>query len=85
MVQKRIPSLTNDSEIEEGYEKMAEGWPRKLKSALHEDELDLTKRPLFNCDSCGEEGLIWSYYCEDCDLICIPDVLLIVIRRRRGK
>ncbi|XP_073280152.1 probable nucleoredoxin 1 [Primulina huaijiensis] len=59
-------------EIEEGYEKMAEGWPKKLKSVLHEDELDLTKRQFFNCDSCGEEGQIWSYYCEDCDFDLHP-------------
>ncbi|XP_073295181.1 probable nucleoredoxin 1 [Primulina huaijiensis] len=71
--------------IEEGHEKMAEGWPKKLKSSLHEDELVLTKRPFFNCDSCNKEGLIWSYYCEDCDFDLHPRCAFDSDHEKKGK
>ncbi|KAK6133621.1 hypothetical protein DH2020_032651 [Rehmannia glutinosa] len=64
-------------EIEEEYEKMAEGWPEKVKyEKLHEHELVLTKREVFNCDGCSEEGRVWSYYCEDCDFDLHPKCAL---------
>ncbi|GFP80097.1 probable nucleoredoxin 1, partial [Phtheirospermum japonicum] len=55
-------------EIEREDEKMAEGLPEKVKrEKVHEHELTLTRRQVFNCDGCGEEGRVWSYYCGDCD------------------
>ncbi|KAL0327259.1 UNVERIFIED_CONTAM: putative nucleoredoxin 1 [Sesamum angustifolium] len=63
-------------EIEAAQEKMAEGWPKNSKSALHDHELALTKRRFFNCDGCGEEGCVWSYYCEECDFDLHPKCAL---------
>ncbi|KAK4423825.1 putative nucleoredoxin 1 [Sesamum alatum] len=63
-------------EIEAAQEKMAEGWPKNSKSDLHDHELVLTKRQFFNCDGCGEEGRIWSYYCEECDFDLHPKCAL---------
>ncbi|PIN25109.1 Thioredoxin, nucleoredoxin [Handroanthus impetiginosus] len=63
-------------EIEASYEKMAESWPKKVKYPVHDHELILTKHQFFNCDGCGEEGRVWSYYCEDCDFDLHPKCAL---------
>ncbi|KAL5723840.1 protein-disulfide reductase [Ranunculus cassubicifolius] len=55
-------------ELEEEIEKTAEGWPQKVKFALHvEHELVLSLRVDYTCDACNELGGGWSYYCEECD------------------
>ncbi|KAL7149106.1 hypothetical protein ABFS83_05G017100 [Erythranthe nasuta] len=59
-------------EIDKAYEKMAEGWARNLKCGVHEHELFLTKRKNFACDGCGVEGIVWSYYCEECEFDLHP-------------
>lgn len=59
-------------EIEALQEKLADSWPKMVTRELHEHELVLTKRLFFNCDGCGEEGRVWSYYCEDCDFDLHP-------------
>ncbi|XP_057810981.1 probable nucleoredoxin 1 isoform X2 [Salvia miltiorrhiza] len=64
-------------EIEASYEKMAEGWPEKVKHASHDHELVLTKRQFFNCDGCSEEGRIWSFYCDECDFDLHPKCALV--------
>ncbi|KAL8550495.1 hypothetical protein ACS0TY_009062 [Phlomoides rotata] len=63
-------------EIEASLEKLADSWPKKVNLELHEHELALTKRRFFNCDGCGEEGRVWSYYCEDCDFDLHPECAL---------
>ncbi|KAL7149111.1 hypothetical protein ABFS83_05G017500 [Erythranthe nasuta] len=59
-------------EIDKAYEKMAEGWARNLKCGAHKHELFLTKRMNFVCDGCRVEGIVWSYYCEECDFELHP-------------
>ncbi|KAL6540695.1 hypothetical protein OROMI_024580 [Orobanche minor] len=59
-------------EIETEIEKTAESWPKKRTHELHDHELDLAKRMVYYCDGCGEEGRVWSYYCEDCDFDLHP-------------
>lgn len=63
-------------EIEAAIEKMAEGWPKKVKCELHDHELLLSKREYFICDGCDEEGRVWSYYCEECDFDLHPKCAL---------
>lgn len=63
-------------EIEAAFEEMAKGWPEKLTHASHEHELVLTRRRIYNCDGCGEEGHAWSYYCDDCDFDLHPKCAL---------
>ncbi|KAK4485766.1 hypothetical protein RD792_008412 [Penstemon davidsonii] len=63
-------------EVKTKNEKMAEKWPKKVKNELHEHELVLTKHDLYNCDGCGEEDRLWSYYCEDCDFDLHPKCAL---------
>lgn len=64
-------------EIEAQYVEMAKEWPEKINHKLHEDhELVLTRREDYNCDGCGEEGSIWSFYCEECDFDLHPKCAL---------
>ncbi|CAH9108313.1 unnamed protein product [Cuscuta europaea] len=64
-------------EIEAEYEEMSKGWPEKLKHALHEEhELLLTRRMVYNCDACHDEGQGWSFYCDDCDFDLHPKCAL---------
>ncbi|KAJ9169552.1 hypothetical protein P3X46_017733 [Hevea brasiliensis] len=64
-------------EVEAKYEEMAKGWPEKIKHALHEEhELIPSRRTFYNCDGCGEEGNIWSFYCEECDFDLHPKCAL---------
>ncbi|KAJ4982157.1 hypothetical protein NE237_032994 [Protea cynaroides] len=54
-------------EIEEQLEEIAKEWPKKMKHRLHEvHELVLTRRLLYTCDECEEEGNGWSYHCAEC-------------------
>ncbi|KAM1170790.1 hypothetical protein ACFX13_021538 [Malus domestica] len=63
-------------EIKAEFE-MARGWPEKLKSALHEKhELVLSKRTAFVCDGCGKPGVVWSFYCKECDFNLHPKCAL---------
>ncbi|KAJ0081692.1 hypothetical protein Patl1_09757 [Pistacia atlantica] len=62
--------------IEAKYEEMAKGWPEKLKHALHEHELVRTRRTIYTCDGCDEEGHIWSFNCEECDFDLHPKCAL---------
>ncbi|KAJ0016926.1 hypothetical protein Pint_09664 [Pistacia integerrima] len=62
--------------IEAKYEEMAKGWPEKVKHALHEHELVRTRRTIYNCDGCDEEGHMWSFYCEECDFDLHPKCAL---------
>ncbi|KAM1082570.1 hypothetical protein EV1_020944 [Malus domestica] len=63
-------------EIKAEFE-MARGWPEKLKSALHEKhELVLWKRTAFVCDGCGKPGVVWSFYCKECDFDLHPKCAL---------
>ncbi|KAL6539755.1 hypothetical protein OROHE_011526 [Orobanche hederae] len=63
-------------EIETEIEKTAKSWPKKRTHELHDHELDLAKRMVYCCDGCGEEGHVWSYYCEDCDFDLHPKCAL---------
>ncbi|XP_051148919.1 probable nucleoredoxin 1 [Andrographis paniculata] len=72
-------------EIEAGYEKMAEGWPKKSKTAAHSHELVLSKRHFFVCDGCEENGHVWSYFCETCDYDLHPKCALEEENEDEGK
>lgn len=64
-------------EIEAQIEELAKGWPEKLKLKLHEEhELVLARRRIYSCDGCGEEGHVWSYYCDECDFDLHPKCAL---------
>ncbi|KAK6926048.1 Thioredoxin-like fold [Dillenia turbinata] len=64
-------------EIEKKCGEMAKEWPEKLKHPLHEEhELVRTRRGVYRCDGCSEEGLIWSFYCEKCDFYLHPKCAL---------
>ncbi|KAF7829355.1 putative nucleoredoxin 1 [Senna tora] len=63
-------------EIEAATEEMAKGWPEKVTHGSHEHELVLTRRRIYNCDGCDEEGHAWSYYCDDCDFDLHPKCAL---------
>ncbi|KAK6252533.1 hypothetical protein QUC31_014253 [Theobroma cacao] len=64
-------------EIEAQYEEMAKGWPEKLKHELHkEHELVLSRRTYYNCDACGDQGQVWSFYCGECDFDLHPKCAL---------
>ncbi|GMH27640.1 hypothetical protein Nepgr_029483 [Nepenthes gracilis] len=64
-------------EIEAGYEKMAVGWPRKVKHAIHEDhELVLARERIYTCNRCEEEGNVWCFNCEECDFVLHPKCAL---------
>ncbi|XP_050206681.1 probable nucleoredoxin 1 [Mercurialis annua] len=63
--------------IEAKYEEMAKEWPEKIKHELHEEhELVLSRRQVFTCDGCNEDGNIWSFYCEECDFDLHPKCAL---------
>ncbi|KAG2707567.1 hypothetical protein I3760_05G153100 [Carya illinoinensis] len=63
-------------EIEAKIEEMSKGWTEKVKHALHEHELVLTRGGAYICDGCNEEGNFWSYLCEDCDFNLHPKCAL---------
>ncbi|GAV61030.1 C1_3 domain-containing protein/Thioredoxin_8 domain-containing protein [Cephalotus follicularis] len=64
-------------EIEARYKEMTKGWPETVKHALHEEhELVLTRRRIYRCDECEEEGRIWSFYCDECDFDLHPKCAL---------
>ncbi|XP_015957092.1 probable nucleoredoxin 1 [Arachis duranensis] len=63
-------------ELEAAEEEIAKGWPQKLKHESHEHELVLTRRRIYNCDGCDEEGRVWSFYCADCDFDLHPKCAL---------
>ncbi|OIV93728.1 hypothetical protein TanjilG_16579 [Lupinus angustifolius] len=63
-------------EIEAKYEETAKGWPEKVTHESHEHELVLTRRRIYTCDGCDEEGNIWSYYCDECDFDLHPKCAL---------
>ncbi|KAL5999785.1 hypothetical protein ACLOJK_038071 [Asimina triloba] len=70
-----------DAEIEE----MAKGWPQKLSHQLHpEHELVLTRRKVYGCDGCREEGLNWSYLCTTCDYDLHPKCALEESKKESG-
>ncbi|TKY58651.1 nucleoredoxin 1 [Spatholobus suberectus] len=61
-------------EIEAEQEETAKGWPEKVTHEKHEHELVLTRRRVYYCDGCEEEGRVWSYYCGECDFDLHPNV-----------
>ncbi|CAJ1940139.1 unnamed protein product [Sphenostylis stenocarpa] len=63
-------------EIEAEQEETAKGWPEKVTHETHEHELVLTRRRVYYCDGCNEEGHIWSYYCRECDFDLHPKCVL---------
>ncbi|XP_010553606.1 PREDICTED: probable nucleoredoxin 1 [Tarenaya hassleriana] len=64
-------------EVEAKYDEMAKGWPEKVKHGLHEEhELELTRVRTYMCDKCDEEGLIWSFHCDECDFDLHPKCAL---------
>lgn len=63
-------------ELEAAQEEIAKGWPEKVTHETHEHELVLTRRRVYYCDGCNEEGHIWSYYCRDCDFDLHPKCVL---------
>lgn len=64
-------------EVEARHEEMSKGWPEKLKHVIHEEhELLLTKGQLYTCDSCDEDGEVWSFACEECDIYLHPKCAL---------
>ncbi|KAK7361848.1 hypothetical protein VNO77_03933 [Canavalia gladiata] len=63
-------------EIEVEHEETAKGWPEKVTHETHEHKLVLTRRMVYGCDGCDEEGHIWSYYCDECDFDLHPKCAL---------
>lgn len=63
-------------ELEAQNEEIAKGWPEKVTHETHEHELVLTRRRVFCCDGCKEEGHMWSYYCDECDFDLHPKCAL---------
>ncbi|KAE9614442.1 putative protein-disulfide reductase [Lupinus albus] len=59
-------------EIEAEYEKTTKGWPEKVTYDTHKHELVLTRRSIYTCDGCDDEGNIWSYYCDECEFDLHP-------------
>eukprot|EP01018_Ginkgo_biloba_P027556 Gb_30883 [translate_table: standard] len=53
--------------LQEEIEELAKNSPKEMKHSLHGHSLALTQKQDYNCDACDEEGIAWSYYCEDCD------------------
>ncbi|KAL5552876.1 hypothetical protein UlMin_040277 [Ulmus minor] len=64
-------------DLEKKLDEIAKGWPEKLKHELHPDhELVLFRHKSYGCDSCGEMGYGWSYYCKPCDFDLHPKCAL---------
>ncbi|KAJ1408966.1 Thioredoxin-like fold [Sesbania bispinosa] len=63
-------------EIEAENEETAKGWPEKVIHETHKHELTLTRRRVYYCDGCEDQGHIWSYYCEECDFDLHPKCAL---------
>lgn len=64
-------------EIEAELEEMAKDWPKKMAHALHEEhELVLTRRAIYTCDGCEEDGRVWCFNCEECDFDLHPNCAL---------
>ncbi|XP_010243057.1 PREDICTED: probable nucleoredoxin 1 [Nelumbo nucifera] len=63
-------------EIESQLEEIAKGWPKNVKHPLHEHELFLTRRRIYNCDGCEEVNTGWSFYCKKCDYDLHPQCAL---------
>lgn len=63
-------------EIEGKYDDMAKDWPKKVTHELHEHELALTRREVYICDGCDEDGKIWSFVCEECEFDLHPKCAL---------
>ncbi|XP_043699388.1 probable nucleoredoxin 1 [Telopea speciosissima] len=73
-------------EIELQLEEIAKDWPKKLKHRLHEEhELILTRRLLYTCDECEEEGNGWSYHCEECYCDLHPKCVLEEVEESKKK
>ncbi|KAJ4961250.1 hypothetical protein NE237_021160 [Protea cynaroides] len=72
-------------EIEAKIEEIAKDWPKKVNHALHEEhELVLTRRPMYGCDGCGEEGTAWSFHCDECDFDLHPKCALEEDKEEKG-
>lgn len=64
-------------EIEAELEEMAKDWPKKMAHALHDEhELVLTRRKIYTCDGCEEDGRAWSFNCEECAFDLHPNCAL---------
>ncbi|KAF5945361.1 hypothetical protein HYC85_015589 [Camellia sinensis] len=63
-------------EIEAEIEEMAKGWPEKVKHALHEHELVLTRREEYVCDWCDEAGKVLAFNCDECEFDMHPKCAL---------
>ncbi|XP_028796232.1 probable nucleoredoxin 1 [Neltuma alba] len=63
-------------ELEATSEEMPKGWPEKVAQKSHEHELVLTRRGIYICDGCNEEGHAWSYCCDQCDFDLHPKCAL---------
>lgn len=63
-------------DIEAEEEETAKGWPEKVTHETHEHELVLTRRKVYYCDGCNEQGYAWSYYCGECDFDLHPKCVL---------
>lgn len=64
-------------EVEYELEEMAKDWPKKVTLALHEEhELVLTRRTIYKCDGCEEDGRVWSFNCEECNFDLHPNCAL---------
>lgn len=55
------------NKIENEIKELAEKSPKEIRYSQHEHSLVLTQRRAFRCDGCNEGGVLWSYYCKDCD------------------
>ncbi|KAK7313094.1 hypothetical protein VNO77_37494 [Canavalia gladiata] len=63
-------------EIEVEPQEAERGWPEKVMHGAHEHELLLSRRRIYSCDGCDEEGHTWSYYCDECDFDLHPKCAL---------
>ncbi|KNA23555.1 hypothetical protein SOVF_023640 [Spinacia oleracea] len=62
--------------LKEEIEKIAEGWPEKLKHELHEHILVKVRRDGYYCDECNNPGNSWSFHCKECDFDLDPKCAL---------
>lgn len=63
-------------EIEAQKDDIAKGWPEKVTHETHEHELVLSRRNVYFCDGCKDEGDTWSYLCAECDFDLHPNCAL---------
>ncbi|XP_031258980.1 probable nucleoredoxin 1 [Pistacia vera] len=61
-------------EMDRKLEKMAKGWPEKVRSRKHEHhEIVLSQRGICKCGGCNELAVGWVFGCDECDFYLHPE------------